>query len=104
MTDGYFLKVLRALDIPEPVPEYRFHPDRRWRLDYAWPDHKLAVEIEGGAWIQGRHTRGSGFLNDISKYNELTLAGWRLLRFTPAQLRDGSAILVIAKWFEGKGG
>lgn len=76
--------------LPEPIPEYRFEPNRRWRLDYAFPLHKLAVEIEGGIWTQGRHTRGPGALADMEKYNALTLAGWRLLRYTPAQLSSGA--------------
>lgn len=66
-----------------PTPEYKFCPDRRWRIDYAWVDKKVAVEIEGGAWTNGRHTRGAGFVNDIEKYNRLTEEGWRLLRYTP---------------------
>lgn len=93
-------KILKAFEIPEPVREHRFHPVRKWRLDYAWPEHKLAVEIEGGAFIQGRHNRGAGFRNDMEKYNELTLAGWSLLRFTPQELKNGSAVLAIIKWFE----
>jgi very-short-patch-repair endonuclease len=99
---GDLAAIIRCLDIPEPVREYRFHPARRWRLDYAWPDFRLAVEIEGGAWIHGRHTRGMGFIGDLEKYNELTLAGWSLLRFTPKQVKDGTAIQTIHRWFNGK--
>ncbi|HNC42202.1 MAG TPA: hypothetical protein PK522_10495, partial [Nitrosomonas sp.] len=51
----------------------------------AWPDYKLAVEIEGGVWIKGRHTSGSGFMKDMEKYNALTMLGWSLLRYTPKQ-------------------
>jgi very-short-patch-repair endonuclease len=96
---GDLAVIIRCLDIPEPVREYRFHPARRWRLDYAWPDFRLAVEIEGGVWINGRHTRGRGFLGDLEKYNELAMAGWSLLRFTPGQVRNGEAALRISQWF-----
>jgi len=99
---GDLAAIIRCLDIPEPVREYRFHPARRWRLDYAWPDFRLAVEIEGGVWINGRHTRGRGFLGDLEKYNELAMAGWSLLRFTPGQVKDGTAIQTIHRWFNGK--
>ncbi len=99
---GDLAAIIRCLDIPEPVREYRFHPARRWRLDYAWPDFRLAVEIEGGVWINGRHTRGRGFLGDLEKYNELAMAGWSLLRFTPKQVKDGTAIQTIHRWFNGK--
>jgi len=99
---GDLAAIIRCLDIPEPVREYRFHPARRWRLDYAWPDFRLAVEIEGGAWCYGRHTRGAGFIGDMEKYNELTIMGWSLLRFTPKQVKDGTAIQTIHRWFNGK--
>ena len=51
------------------IVEYRFNPDRRWRFDFAWPDKKVAVEMEGGIWIKGRHNRGRGMINDMIKYN-----------------------------------
>ncbi|MCC6475013.1 MAG: hypothetical protein IT514_14870, partial [Burkholderiales bacterium] len=57
-----------AFSLPPPVAEHRFHETRRWRFDWAWPDHRVAIEIEGGVWTAGRHTRGQGFLADIEKY------------------------------------
>lgn len=74
-----------------PVPEYRFTHPRKWRFDYAWPDQMIAVEIEGGIWSRGRHTRGSGFIKDMEKYNEAGKLGWRVFRFTPQQLQSGEA-------------
>lgn len=74
--------------LPAPTPEYQFHPVRKWRLDFAWPEHKLAVEIEGGIWDTGGHNRAIGFLQDIEKYNALTEAGWRLLRFAQPHVED----------------
>lgn len=68
------------------VKEYRFHPKRMWRFDYALPEYKIALEVEGGVWTQGRHTRPQGFLGDVDKYNTATLMGWRLFRTTPEQL------------------
>src|SRR5574343_1951378 len=91
--------IFGAMRLPTPVKEFRFAPPRRWRIDYAWPDYRLAVEIEGAVWCQGRHTRGSGFVKDIEKYNSLTLAGWSLLRFTPAQVRSGECYQAIHRWF-----
>ena len=92
----------RAFDIIRPIPEYRFHPVRRWRIDWAWPAQKLAVEIEGGIYSRGRHVRGAGFQKDMEKYNALTLAGWRLLRFTPAQVKDGTAARIVQEYFKVK--
>lgn len=77
--------------------EYRFDPVRRWRLDFAFPDKKLAVEVEGGIWVNGRHNRGAGMEADIEKYNALTLAGWRLLRFTGKAIKSGQALETIRR-------
>lgn len=73
-------------DLPRPESELRFAPPRRWRFDFAFPDHRLAVEIEGAVWTQGRHTRGKGYAADCIKYNSAILAGWRVLRFTTDML------------------
>jgi len=77
--------------LPRPVPEHRFYPERKWRFDYAWIDQKCAVEIEGGIWTGGRHSRGSGFSKDMEKYNMAGKLGWRVFRFSPNQLRKGDA-------------
>jgi len=91
-----------AFGIPVPTREFKFHPKRRWRVDYAWPDLKLAVEIEGGAFVQGRHFRGVGAIKDMEKYNELVFMGYRLLRFTPDQVKKGDAVRMIVRCFEEK--
>ena len=84
---------LRALKIPYER-EIRFDPPRRWRFDFAIGED-LAIEVEGGTWQSGRHTRGSGFEQDCEKYNRATLLGWRILRFTPAMIEDGRALKTI---------
>lgn len=76
----------RVDGLPMPTPEYRFHDTRKWRFDYCWPDHKLALEIEGGVWTRGRHTRPSGFLKDMAKYNAAARLGYRVFRCTPTQI------------------
>jgi hypothetical protein len=70
----------------ECVKEFRFHPKRMWRFDYAIPEHKIALEVEGGVYTGGRHVRPQGFLGDIEKYNTATLMGWRVFRTTPSEL------------------
>jgi len=72
--------------IPAPERELVFAPPRKWRFDFAWPFNKIAVEIEGGAWIGGRHNRASGFIKDAEKYNNAALLGWRVLRYTPQNI------------------
>lgn len=86
--------------LPHPTPEYRFAPPRRWRFDLAWVGRKLAVEIEGAVWRQGRHTRGSGFVADMEKYNAAALQGWLLLRVTPQQVASGEALQLVTRAVE----
>ena len=83
-----------------PVAQYRFHPERRWRFDAASPHIRLAYEIEGGVWVRGRHNRGQGFIDDMEKYNVATMLGWRVLRFTPAQVMKGEAKAFIEQYME----
>lgn len=72
-------------------------PCRLWRVDFYFPEQRTAVEVEGAVWTQGRHTRGSGFVKDMEKYNALTMAGIWLLRFTPKQVTDGVALQQIER-------
>ncbi len=67
------------------IAEHRFHSIRRWRFDFAHLKHKVAIEIEGGIWTKGRHTRGKGYLKDCEKYNEAQILGWKVLRYAPTQ-------------------
>ena len=87
---------IRAAGLPDPILEHRFHPVRRWRFDFAWIAQRLVLEVEGGTWNGGRHTRGVGFEADCEKYNTATLMGWRVLRVTGAHIRRGDALL----WLE----
>lgn len=90
---------MRAVCLPEPVPQFRFHPKRRWTLDFAWPVYWFFVEVEGGIFIRGggRHNRGQGFERDCEKYNEAALAGWRGLRVTTGQVKAGTALRLIER-------
>lgn len=90
----------RAVGLPEPARELRFHPTRRWRLDLAWPEQHLACEVDGGVWTGGRHTSGLGYTADCEKHNEAVLLGWRMLRVTAGMVRDGSALRLIERALE----
>lgn len=69
-----------------PLTEHRFHSTRKWRFDYAWEEHRVALEVEGGVWVGGRHTSGAGFVKDMEKYNEAACLGWRIIRCQPREL------------------
>ncbi len=68
------------------VTEYQFTANRKWRFDYAIPKYKIAIEQEGGTWINGRHIRPQTYLRDMEKYNAAAAAGWLLIRSTPQNL------------------
>lgn len=87
---------LAAVGLDRVDSEYRFHPTRRWRFDFAWPDQKVAVEIQGGIYRgKGGHTNVEGFIRDCDKYNEAQRLGWRVFKFTERHVRTGSAIKFI---------
>lgn len=83
----------KALGIPEPMGEYRFHPIRRWRFDWAWPEERVALEIEGGIWMAGKgaHSRPMNIIRDQEKQNEAGKLGWRIFRFSPREFKKGIA-------------
>lgn len=83
---------LQAMKIEGFVREYKFHPERKWKFDFAHPELKIAFECEGGIHCGGRHVRGDGYEKDCEKYNEAVLLGWRLFRVTSSMVRSGKAI------------
>lgn len=96
-----FISFAHERNLPDPVREFKFHPERDWRFDFAWPPLKISVEMEGGIWSRGRHVRGKGYENDCEKYNEAILLGWLILRFTSRMLRDGRGDKQLLEAFDG---
>lgn len=80
-------------DALAPEYEHSFHPSRRWRFDVAWPTLKIAVELEGGIFGRGRHTRGSGYSADCDKYNAAQRLGWDVYRYTTLHFNDPSHVI-----------
>lgn len=72
--------------LPEPVREHRFHPERMWRFDQAWPEYRVALEIEGAIWTNGGHSRGSGKTKDHEKFTAAACLGWRIIYCQPSAL------------------
>lgn len=97
--EAILLFQIRCARLSMPESEYRFHPGRRWRFDFAWPDRMLAIEVEGGTYTSGRHNRAAGFAKDCEKYNEAAIAGWTVLRFTGEQVKTGEALQVVERAF-----
>lgn len=76
--------------------EFRFHPQRKWRADFAHLESRTLIEIEGGIYIQGRHNRAAGFIADAEKYIEAFLAGWNVVRVISAQITAPTVERLIA--------
>jgi len=93
---------MRAAKIEPGIAEYRFHEKRLWRFDYAWPEQRLALEIEGAVWTNGRHNRGKGFTDDCEKYSEAAILGWRIIRATGNQVEAGTALKWVERALDGQ--
>lgn len=81
------ISAIRDNQLPMPTAEWKFHPERLWRFDFAWPQEKIALEVEGLTASGGRHQRLAGYEADCEKYNQAALLGWIVLRCSASQLR-----------------
>lgn len=82
--------------------EYQFHKTRKWRFDFAWPEKKLAIEVEGGTkYGNSRHSKGEGFNRDAEKYNTASAMGWTLFRFSADMIKSGKAIMFVEDFMKG---
>ena len=82
---------MRAVGL-EPEREHKFHQTRKWRFDFAFPARLVALEVDGGTFSGGRHTRGNGYAEDCVKLAEAGILGWRVLRATSQQVKSGQAL------------
>lgn len=98
--EAALIQQLRALKI-EFVQEFKFHTSRKWRADFHIKNTRLLIEVEGGIWSGGRHTRGKGYLGDMEKYNAATILGFQVLRFSTEQVTSGFAIKQIEGLVKG---
>jgi hypothetical protein len=82
-----FSKQITVLDIPPPRREFKFMENRDFRLDYAWPEKRLAVEVQGMV-----HRIKERFLRDIEKLAMAQILGWRVLLVAGQDVRSGRAV------------
>jgi hypothetical protein len=87
--------IASAAGLPVPQEEYRFHTKRRWRFDFAWPQFGIALEVEGGIWTGGRHSRGKGAKADMQKYNHAAAEDWLVFRCTPDRVYAASVLNLV---------
>ena len=87
---------LDLLRLPAAVREYQAIPGRKFRIDFAWPDRFIGVEVQGMVHrIKGR------FLRDTEKSCLHILHGWRVLPVSGNDIRSGRAASWITTLLEG---
>jgi hypothetical protein len=91
----------RECGIPEPVFEYAHIPGRRFRLDIAWPAHRVGLEIQGGLWIKAAHSTATGIKRDMEKRNLGIVAGWKVLECEPRELCTAAMAELIKTVLKG---
>jgi very-short-patch-repair endonuclease len=96
------LLLIRAEGLPEPEREYMFAKSigRRWRLDFAYPEKRIGIEVQGGTYIRGAHSRGTGLERDYEKYNQAQVLGWDVYQFSRKMIESGEAIDIIKRVLE----
>jgi hypothetical protein len=105
VSPAVFDAMCRSHGIPLPKHEFVFHPSRKWRFDYFWSvdaggfglDSGIALEVNGGTWIEGRHNTGTGSAGDREKMNAAACMGYRVLYATPQEVESGEAFALVKK-------
>jgi very-short-patch-repair endonuclease len=87
--------MLEWAGVEAPERQYRAFPPRRWLFDFAWPAHRLLLEVDGGQWVQGRHNRGLGIEGDAEKQSRAAAEGWRTMRVTRKMIETGRAVMLV---------
>lgn len=81
-----FAQTCEQFGLPKPVAEFKWHPTRKFRADYAWPEHRVLLELQGGVYTFGKHGRGSGIVKDMEKVSEASALGWLTIQILPKDL------------------
>lgn len=78
---------------------------RKWEADFAYPDRGLLIEIDGGIWRRGggAHSHPTQILRDMTKGNDAAYLGYRVLRFTSDQVRNGDAVAFLIRFLSKQG-
>lgn len=84
--------------------EFRFHPVRRWRADFAFEEQRVLIEVHGGTYSGGRHVQGKGYAEDREKANTAQESGWMMLEFDTNHVKKGHAIECICRILSSKTG
>jgi very-short-patch-repair endonuclease len=81
--------------------EYKFHPSRKWRFDFAHVATKVAIELEGGIYGKSRHTQAQGYIDDCDKYNAAAAHDWVVFRLATGMV-TGDRLADIQETIKGR--
>jgi very-short-patch-repair endonuclease len=76
--ESRMMRLLRRHRLPTPDVELSTGPDGEYRLDFAYPDRRLAIEVDGYVW----HFSPDHLQRDHARRNRLQAEGWRVLVYT----------------------
>lgn len=100
--ENHLLHQMRCLKLPEPERNYRFHPTRKFEIDFAWPDLRYGVEVQGGTYNGGKHARGVGYTIDCRKMGEAMVLGWTVYACDTVLVKTGEAVNIIEVMIRSK--
>jgi very-short-patch-repair endonuclease len=95
-----FALAISSYDIPQPERNFKFLPERKLELDFAWVDLKIAVEVQGSTWRKGGHNTGAGLKRDYEKLNLAQMCGWVVLQYGTDEVNSGQAAKETAAFVE----
>jgi hypothetical protein len=97
-----FMRMREPWIVPPPVRELCFRIDRKWRFDFAWPTKHggVALEIQGGNFVNGAHNRPLGQEHDYEKLAAAQLSGWIVFFASVRQLKSGWALEQVRQALE----
>ena len=87
----YMAIQIKGAQLPAPVLEYAFDSSEQYRLTFAWPSYRVALEIEEALFII------SDMESNCLKYSEAAAAGWCVLQCTSTMVRDGTALKLLER-------
>jgi hypothetical protein len=90
-----FARAVRRSGLPPPTPQYEITSRGQVvaRVDFAYPDVRLAIELDGYEWHHGR----ARWQRDLGRRSRLAARGWRVMHFTAADLRDPAAVVAMIR-------
>lgn len=80
--------------------EFKFHPVRKWRADFLITGYSILIEVEGGVFVNGGHSRGKAYTNNCEKYNTAATMGYYVIRSTTDQVKSGECVKFVEDMME----